>query len=89
MSGFVGLVINSQDEDSVWNREGEGFRPFGATLNGAMVPLGMDRRTHEEARKTELKPENVAMEGFINFLLESERMMEVLVRLWKLLERRG
>ncbi|PMD41638.1 homogentisate 1,2-dioxygenase [Hyaloscypha variabilis F] len=77
MSEFAGVVINSQDEESVWNQGGEGFRPFGATLNGAMVPHGMDKRTHEEARRSELRPEKVAMEGFMIFLLESERMMGV------------
>lgn len=76
MSEFAGVIINSQDDESVWN-QGDGFRPFGATLNGAMVPHGMDKRTHEQARKRQLKPEKVGMEGFMVFLLESERMMGV------------
>jgi homogentisate 1,2-dioxygenase len=76
MSELAGVVINSQEEESVWNKW-EGFGPFGATLNGAMVSHGMDRRTHEQARKQELRPEKVGMEGFMIFLLESERMMGV------------
>ena len=42
-----------------------------------MVPHGMDKKTHEEARKSDLKPEKVGMEGFMVFLFESERMMGV------------
>ena len=76
MSEFAGAIIASQDPESIWN-QGEGFRPFGATLNGAMVPHGMDKRTHEDARTKELKPEKVGMEGFTIFLLESEAMMGV------------
>ena len=77
MSEFAGVIINSQDGESVWNRGGDGFKPFGATLNGAMVPHGMDKKTHEEARKSDLKPEKAGMEGFMVFLFESERMMGV------------
>lgn len=78
MSEFAGVIINSQDEESVWNKGGgDGFKPFGATLNGAMVPHGMDKKTHEEARKSDLKPEKAGMEGFMIFLFESERMMGV------------
>jgi homogentisate 1,2-dioxygenase len=76
MSEFAGVIVNSQEENSIWNK-GDGFKPFGATLNGAMVPHGMDKRTHEEARKSELRPEKVGTEGFMIFLLESERMMGV------------
>jgi homogentisate 1,2-dioxygenase len=76
MSEFAGVIIASQDPESIWN-QGEGFRPFGATLNGAMVPHGMDKRTHEDARTKELKPEKVGTEGFTIFLLESEAMMGV------------
>lgn len=77
MSEFAGVIVNSQDEGSRWNTGGDGFRPFGATLNGAMVPHGMDKRTHEEARKSEFRPEKVGVEGFMVFLLESESMMGV------------
>jgi homogentisate 1,2-dioxygenase len=42
-----------------------------------MVPHGIDKRTHEEARESELRPEKVGMEGFMVFLLESERVMGV------------
>lgn len=76
MSEFAGVIINSQDPDSMWNK-GEGFKPFGATLNSAMVPHGMDKKTHEDARKKELKPEKVGTEGFMVFLLESEATMGV------------
>jgi homogentisate 1,2-dioxygenase len=76
MSEFAGVIISSQDPESIWN-QGEGFRPFGATLNGSMVPHGMDKRTHEDARTKELKPEKVGTEGFTIFLLESEAMMGV------------
>jgi homogentisate 1,2-dioxygenase len=76
MSEFAGVIIASQDPESIWN-QGEEFRPFGATLNGSMVPHGMDKRTHEDARTKELKPEKVGMEGFTIFLLESETMMGV------------
>ncbi|KAH7418816.1 homogentisate 1,2-dioxygenase [Cadophora sp. MPI-SDFR-AT-0126] len=76
MSEFAGVIINSQDGERVWNQR-EGSTPFGATLNGAMVLHGMDRRTHEAARKQELRPEKVGGEGFMVFLLESERMMGV------------
>ena len=76
MSEFAGVVINDQDEDSTWD-QGEGFLPFGATLNSAMVPYGMDKRTHEDARTRELGPEKIGMEGFMVFLFESETMMGV------------
>jgi len=77
ISGFTGVIVNSRDEGSRWNTGREGFRPFEATLNGAMVPHGIDKRTHEEARESELRPEKVGMEGFMVFLLESERVMGV------------
>jgi homogentisate 1,2-dioxygenase len=63
-----------------------GDRPFGATLNGAMVLHGVDKRTHEEARKSELRPEKVGMEGFMMFLLESKGWWGLVSGLWR---RRG
>lgn len=76
MSEFVGAIISSQDQSSVLNK-GDGFKPFGALLNNPMVPHGMDKETHEEARVQELKPEKVGTEGFMVFLLEAEAMMAV------------
>jgi len=76
MSEFVAPIINNQDQESVLNK-GDGFKPFGAMLNNPMVPHGTDKKTHEEARVKELKPEKVGMDGFIWFLLESEAMMAV------------
>ncbi|CZR54091.1 probable homogentisate 1,2-dioxygenase [Phialocephala subalpina] len=76
MSEFAGVIINNQDQNSMWNK-GTEFKPFGALFNNSMVPHGMDKKTHEEARTAELKPEKVGMEGFMVFLLESEAMMAV------------
>jgi len=79
MSEFATVIVNSQDPESIWNSKamGEGFKPFGATLNGAMVPHEMDKKTHEDARAAELKPERVGSEGFMVFMFESENMTGV------------
>lgn len=76
MSEFAGVIINDQDPESVW-LQAEGFAPLGATLNGAMVPHGMDKRTHEDARTRDLSPEKVGVEGFMVFMFESENTMGV------------
>lgn len=76
MSEFAGVIINDQDPDSIW-LQAEGFAPLGATLNGAMVPHGMDKRTHEDARTRDLSPEKVGAEGFMVFIFESEHTMGV------------
>ena len=76
MSEFAGVIINAQDLGSTGSQD-MGFKPFGATLNSSMVPHGMDKKTHEEARTRELKPEKVGSEGFTIFMFESEAMMGV------------
>jgi homogentisate 1,2-dioxygenase len=76
MSEFAGVLINDQDPKSIWT-QGKGFAPLGATLNSAMVPHGMDKRTHEDARTRDLSPEKVGGEGFMVFMFESEAMMGV------------
>jgi homogentisate 1,2-dioxygenase len=76
MSEFAGVIINDQDPESIWT-QGNGFSPLGATLNSAMVPHGMDKRTHEDARTRELSPEKVGGEGFMVFMFEAEAMMGV------------
>jgi homogentisate 1,2-dioxygenase len=76
MSEFAGVIINSQDTASIWNQQ-DGFAPFGATLNSAMVPHGMDKKTHDDARAAKLKPERVGNEGFMVFMFESEAMLGV------------
>ena len=76
MAEFSGPIINDQNPESIWNKR-EGFKPFGAALNNAMVPHGPDKRSHEEARTKTLKPEKVGMDGFTIFLFESEAMMGV------------
>lgn len=77
MAEFSGMIINSQDPEAVWNKRKDGFKPIGAQLNNAMVPHGVNRARHEEARTRELKPEKVGMEGFTIFLFESEAMMGI------------
>jgi homogentisate 1,2-dioxygenase len=75
MSEFAGAILNDQD---ITTEPGDvTFRPFAATLNSAMVPHGMDKKTHEDARSRELKPEKVGDEGFMVFMFESEAMMSV------------
>ncbi|KAF8846539.1 homogentisate 1,2-dioxygenase [Acephala macrosclerotiorum] len=76
MSEFVGVINNNQDQNSMWNK-GVGFKPFGAMLNNSMVPHGADKKTHQDARTSKLKPEKVGTEGFMLFLFESEAMMAV------------
>lgn len=76
MSEFVGVIVNGQDREEVGDGEVK-FWPFGGTLNSAMVPHGMDRKTHEDARKRDLKPEKLGMGGSMIFLFESEAVMGV------------
>lgn len=76
MAEFSGPIINDQNPESLWNK-GDGFKPFGAALNNAMVPHGPDNRSHEEARTKALKPEKLGVDGFTIFLFESEAMMGV------------
>jgi len=79
MSEFAGVILqNPAFEGKKKGQERDlRFKPFGASLNSAMVPHGMDKNTHENARTAELKPTKVGAEGFMIFLFESEAMMGV------------
>lgn len=72
MSEFAGVILQVPDHSKDLR-----FKPFGASLNSSMVPHGMDKATHEYARRSELKPTKTAMEGLMVFLFESEAMMGV------------
>lgn len=72
MSEFAGVILQIPDET-----EDVVFKPFGASLNSSMVPHGMDKRTHEHARKQKIMPQKTGIEGFMVFMFESEAMMGV------------
>jgi homogentisate 1,2-dioxygenase len=72
MSEFAGMILQVPGKS-----KNVRFKPFGASLNSAMVPHGMDKKTHDDARNQVLKPMKVGGEGFMVFLFESEAMMGV------------
>jgi len=78
MSEFAGVILKVPDQSGDVK-----FKPFGASMNSAMVAHGMDKKTHEDARKNELKPTKAGTEPFMIFLFESEAMMGVSDWAWK------
>ena len=75
MSEFSGPIV--YDQESRWHEGENGFRPYGASLNGTMVSHGPSKEMHAAAREDDLRPRKVGTEGLTIFLIETECPMRV------------
>ena len=75
MSEFFGPIINAQDPRHPLNaasRQGGGFVPFCAGLNGGNTTHGANEEDFQKASTEDLKPKKLGTEGVSIFLIETE-----------------